>query len=165
MFITPPPADYYEDNQVFFGETASMSSIDLAEGGNRHDSANSLNLESTRRPDSYYIESTSESDTGITMFVKRKTKPNTITNQPFTKRRRLAEAAALETSMDDSFMNERPDSLKKKKMIKKKANKKTAKKTTWTCHVCGSAGPEARARCACGKFIHKECKTYGVCSI
>ena len=43
MFITLPPADYYEDNQVFFGETASMSSIDLAEGDNRHDSANSLN--------------------------------------------------------------------------------------------------------------------------
>ena len=71
-------ANYYEGNQVIFGETASMSSIDLAEGENRHDSANSLNLESTRRPD--YIESTGESDTGITMLVKRKTNPNTNTN-------------------------------------------------------------------------------------
>ena len=123
-------------------------------------------MESTRRLD-YYVESTSESDTGITMLVKRKTNPNpnTNTNQPFTKRRRLAEAAALETSMDDSFMNERPESLNKKMMIKKKNNKKTAKKTTWTCHVCKSAGPQSRARCACGKFIHKDCKTYGMCSI
>ena len=60
--------------------------------------------------------------------------------------------------MDDSFMNDHPDSLDRKK------KKKTVKKTNWTCHVCGSADPQARARCACGKYIHKDCKTYGVCS-
>ena len=161
MFITPPPAEY-EDSRVFFGETGSVSSIDLVEGGNRHDSANSLNFESTRRPESYFIDSTSESDSGFTITVKRNTnQPNQPPNQPFSKKRRLAEAAALETSMEESFMNEHPEKKKKKT----KTIKTAAKKTSWTCHVCGSGGPEARARCTCGKYIHKDCKTYGVCSI
>ena len=88
----------------------------------------------------------------------------TNTNQPFSKKRRLAEAAALETSLDDSFMNNRPASLKKKrKTTKKKTAKKIVKKTTLQCHVRGSATSQPRARCYCGKFIHKDCKTYGVC--
>ena len=164
MFITPPPADSDEETRVFFGQTGSMSSIDLVEGGNHCDSANSLNFESTRRPDSYFVDSTSESDSNFSITLKRKVNTNqpSQSNQPFSKKRRLAEAAALETSMDDSFMNDHPDSLDRKK--KKKTVKKTAKKTNWTCHVCGSADPQARARCACGKYIHKDCKTYGVCS-
>ena len=134
MFITPPPPDSDGEIQVFFGENGSVSSIDLAEGENNHDSANSFNFESTRRPDSYVIESTSESDTGFTITMRK-----TDTNQHFSKKRRLAEAAALETSLDDSFMNDRPASLKKKrKTNKKKTTKKIVKRTTWQCHVCFS---------------------------
>ena len=83
--------------------------------------------------------------------------PKQPPHQPFSKKRRLAEAAALETSMEESFMNEQPEKKKKK------TTKKAVKKTAWTCHVCGSSGPQPRARCTCGKFIHKDCKTFGVC--
>ena len=138
------------------------------EGGNHCDSANSINFESTRRPESYFIESTSESDSNFSITIKRKTNINTNqpnqSNQPFSKKRMLVEAAALETSMEDSFMNDHLDSLDRKKKTVRKTVKKTVKKTTWTCHMCGSADPQARARCACGKYIHKDCKTYGVCS-
>ena len=82
-----------------------------------------------------------------------------LTNQPFTKRRRLAEAAALETSIDDSFMNKCPEILNNKRMIKKKNNKKTAKKTTWTCHVCGSAGPQSRARSSTRSYNYKDLRS------
>ena len=80
--------------------------------------------------------------------------PNQPPHQPFSKKRRLAEAAALETSIEESFMNKQPEKKNKKKKTTKKAVKKTA--WTWTCHVCGSAGPQPRARSTCGKFIHKD---------
>ena len=143
MFITPPPPDTDEEIQIFFGETGSVSSIDRVEGGHHHDSANSLNFESTRRPDSYVVDSTSESDTGFTITLK---KTKTKTDQPkelFSRMRRLAESAALETlfdDSDDSFMNDRTDSQnKKRKTYGKKTTKKMMKKTTWKCHICGPA--------------------------
>ena len=119
----------------------SMSSIDLVEvegQGGRHDSANSWDFESTRRPGSYYITSSnSESESGgISITVKRKTM-DTMDNtddieldlipvpEPLSKRRRLAEAAGLEevleNSMEESFMNGL--GLRKRKT--------TVKRSTW----------------------------------
>ena len=74
-------------------------------------------------------------------------------------KRRLAEAAALEESEESEDPSIIPglQALLGVRGGRSKAGK-------WCCHLCGSSNKEPRCRCGCGKYIHRSCKTYGVCS-
>ena len=142
-----------------------MSSITGAEDQFFGDSAYSEDFaESTRRP-SDLISSSEDTDGHIVVFIKRKIiKEHAI----LSKRQRIAEAAAKddETGSEDdsdSFMQSIGLIRSSKKASKKPATKPSSKKK-WQCHICQSSGPETRGKCdCCGKFVHKICRSYGLC--